>query len=728
MKNDMFGSALMVKNSRPPSANSSADYQYSNKQKPSYMAQNYLTANSSASPTASNMKGEPSNTVQPSANLNEQSMASITNMKQDALDTNMMIDSDNDYSKELFDVPETRRLSRTGKLSLTWSDINVNLVASTRPCCGKQVRLPKLCAKTRPIQSILKDVNGAVDGGDILAIMGTSGSGKTTLLNLLNFRTSAELAISGDIYVSDVLANQTVMGEVSAYVEQDDLFIGELTVNEHLKFHSRLRMNRDLTSKEKNAKTDGLIRDFGLTLCQNAVIGVPGRIKGISGGEMKRLALATELLSEPGILFCDEPTSGLDAFLAMSIIHSLQLLAKQGMTIICTIHQPSSETFNMFDKLMLLAKGRVLYFGNAHEGTNFFSKIYNVQCPNNYNPADFLVHEFALRPGKETESLREIKKAAEKYEDTMEKKDLLKQITALRQEKSAELQMILNEPMIAGTYAQQFKWLMWRGFYELIRQPYALRVRFIQAALIGVLLGLIYLRLPINQNAVQNFTGAAFIIISNLSFGNMFAVINVFPAGLPLFIRERRKNVYSTAMYYITKVVINLVLTWINAIIFSSICYWMMGFYSDAKVYLVFLGVSLLVATIAAGFGTALSAAAGNVDVALTLASPLIIPLMLFAGLFLNNDSTPSYFVWVKYISWFKFGYEMVSVNQWENIYNIDCEPGRPVCYTNGTQVLHTFGMDDVSKLDDSLGLIGLAIGFHLLGLVFLYLRKRFAK
>ena len=114
---------------------------------------------------------------------------------------------------------------------------------------------------------------------------------------------------------------------------------------------------------------------FNLEKCKNVTIGNPELdIKGISGGERRRLTFASEVINDPGILFCDEPTSGLDSFMAMSIVETMKNLAKNGKTIICTIHQPSSELFEMFDKFCLISEGRLAYIGNRLNAINFFEK------------------------------------------------------------------------------------------------------------------------------------------------------------------------------------------------------------------------------------------------------------------------------------------------------------------------------------------------------------------
>ena len=134
-----------------------------------------------------------------------------------------------------------------------------------------------------------------------------------------------------------------------------------------------------------------IIFQFGLTKCADTVIGKPDQgVKGISGGQRKRLSLASEVLTNPAIMFCDEPTSGLDSFMASSVVDTLRKLASQGRTVICTIHQPSSQIVELFDKVLLMAEGRTAYLGDMNMANPFLATC-GYPCPINYNPADHWV-------------------------------------------------------------------------------------------------------------------------------------------------------------------------------------------------------------------------------------------------------------------------------------------------------------------------------------------------
>lgn len=128
---------------------------------------------------------------------------------------------------------------------------------------------------------------------------------------------------------------------------------------------------------------------------------------GISGGEKKRLAFGTELLNDPSIIFADEPTSGLDSYMTRGVCTTMRKLADSGKIIMCVIHQPSSQTFDLFTHLLLLAKGRVVFLGPLCRLNTYFSKM-GLECPKFHNPADFYIQQLSIQPGnikKSTERL-----------------------------------------------------------------------------------------------------------------------------------------------------------------------------------------------------------------------------------------------------------------------------------------------------------------------------------
>lgn len=150
------------------------------------------------------------------------------------------------------------------------------------------------------------------------------------------------------------------------FVFQDDLMLSNLTVQETIRTSAELKLPVNMNPEEKTTRVDALVKILGLTDVKDQKIGSISE-RGISGGERKRTAVANELVTAPSILFLDEPTSGLDSTTALSLVHTLRMLCDRGMTIICCIHQPRENIFNLFDKLLLLVEGRTSFFGPVLE-------------------------------------------------------------------------------------------------------------------------------------------------------------------------------------------------------------------------------------------------------------------------------------------------------------------------------------------------------------------------
>ena len=238
-------------------------------------------------------------------------------------------------------------------------------------------------------KSILTQVSGDVTRGRLCAIMGPSGSGKTSLLNILSGRNRDIGIYAGSIFVNGIRIDPRKFRTNIAYVMQDDALFGTQTPREAITFSATLRLPPSTSRKQRNAIVDEVIRTLGLESCADTYIGTKF-IKGLSGGEKKRTSIATELVSDPSILVLDEPTSGLDSYSAYNVVKTLKKLCASGKTILTTIHQPSSEVFELFDDVILLASGCMIYKGPRDEIVNHF-QTQGYICGSNMNPADFVM-------------------------------------------------------------------------------------------------------------------------------------------------------------------------------------------------------------------------------------------------------------------------------------------------------------------------------------------------
>lgn len=191
-----------------------------------------------------------------------------------------------------------------------------------------------------------------------------------------------------------------------------------MTVRECLEFAAKLKLPG--SEETKIARVNYLISTLKLSKCQHTRIGGP-LVKGISGGERKRTSIGVELITDPSLIFLDEPTTGLDSFTATSVMETLGDLArKDNRTVISTIHQPNSDIFDMFDRLVLLAKGKIIYFNYANKSVEYFNKI-GYPCPELSNPCDFFMAMMSKESiediNEENGELMDSKMIDQKYQD-----------------------------------------------------------------------------------------------------------------------------------------------------------------------------------------------------------------------------------------------------------------------------------------------------------------------
>ncbi|XP_061397507.1 ATP-binding cassette sub-family G member 4-like, partial [Musca vetustissima] len=231
-------------------------------------------------------------------------------------------------------------------------------------------------------KQILKGLSGEFRAGELSAIIGPSGCGKTTLINLLaGYRIKRK---SDNIFIDDRPLNRGKFRKISRYVLQDDYISPHFTVVETMMMASKFKLNPCCNREQRYATISTLLEFFGLQEQANT------RIANLSGGELKRVCIAVELINKPVVIFLDEPTTGLDESTAYQCLLQLKKLAQSGHTVICTLHSPSFRLLQLIDNIYTMAEGQCVYQGAVQNIVQYL-ELFGLKCPMNYNPADFLI-------------------------------------------------------------------------------------------------------------------------------------------------------------------------------------------------------------------------------------------------------------------------------------------------------------------------------------------------
>eukprot|EP01055_Gregarina_sp_Pseudo9_P002135 Gregarina_sp_Pseudo_9__2134@NODE_248_length_3438_cov_12_274787_g231_i0_p1_GENE_NODE_248_length_3438_cov_12_274787_g231_i0NODE_248_length_3438_cov_12_274787_g231_i0_p1_ORF_typecomplete_len1034_score330_48ABC2_membrane/PF01061_24/0_0015ABC2_membrane/PF01061_24/2e36ABC_tran/PF00005_27/6_3e25ABC2_membrane_3/PF12698_7/4_5e02ABC2_membrane_3/PF12698_7/8_6e12AAA_21/PF13304_6/0_24AAA_21/PF13304_6/0_0011AAA_15/PF13175_6/0_00097AAA_15/PF13175_6/2AAA_16/PF13191_6/4_3e05AAA_16/PF13191_6/1_8e03AAA_29/PF13555_ len=237
-------------------------------------------------------------------------------------------------------------------------------------------------------KTILHEINFCANPGELTVIMGPSGSGKTSLLNALLQRLKKG-KVTGSKGVNGQPSTPAVVRDHCHYVMSYDIALSYLTVRETLETTARLRMP-GVPRSEQAAAVDWVLEALELTECQHVLVGGEWR-KGISKGQLKRVAIAQELLGDPDLVFLDEPTTGLDSNLAYELVSILKNIAREkNKTIVASIHQPSQKAFELFDRVVLISNGHLIYHGPGSEAVGFLSST-GRKIPRSFSPPDFLL-------------------------------------------------------------------------------------------------------------------------------------------------------------------------------------------------------------------------------------------------------------------------------------------------------------------------------------------------
>ncbi|CAH3037565.1 unnamed protein product [Porites evermanni] len=613
------------------------------------------------------------------------------------------------------------------KVSISWENLDV-FVKVPQPSLRKRLHLITEEHEKPTRKQILYNLSGRIDAGSLLAVMGASGAGKSTLMNVLAQRNIGQMDVTGTVLLNDCPI-RSEMTSMSAYIQQEDLFVGTLTVREHLTFQASLRMDGTVSREQRIARVQEVMLQFGLTKCADTFIGIPGRLQGISGGEKRRLSFASEIITDPPLLFADEPTSGLDSFMAQNLVATMQQLADQGRTIICTIHQPSSEVYAMFHSILMLAEGRIAFMGSTENAIHYF-KCLGYTCPDNFNPADFFVRTLAIKPGDEENCRKRVKTICDAYTQESAANETKRAKKVLQDSFSGNDYAVRRSPYKVSWF-QQFRSVLWRSWLTNNRDSTVFKMRFLQSIFAGLMTGLFFFKSCGGQDGIYNVFGVMFYLITSTSYIQIYSVVFTFPEERRVFLRDNHSGMYRTDIYFLCKTFAQVPQFVFGPLLMIAIGYWMAGLRADPLRFLFAYGILVLVSMASVSYTYVISAFAPTSSASIAIIEPMVLPFLLLGGFFKDNTTLPWWLKVVQFFSWWNYGFEAMAINQWDNYGNITCsfkgKASHLPCIGNGEEAIESRGLDKDHLLIDICGLLALIIAFRIIAFLIL-LRSTYRK
>lgn len=566
-------------------------------------------------------------------------------------------------------------------------------------------------------QEILKGVSGQLKPGELSSILGPSGAGKTTLLNVLAGRqrtSGGGYQLNGNIEFGDQVLQPEEIKRRVAYVMQDDTLLPTQTVREALLFSAAMKLPGS-SREEREGKVERLLTSLGLERCADTGIG-SSLVKGISGGERKRTSVGVELITNPSVVFLDEPTSGLDSFAAFQLVKLLLQLAARGRIVCCTIHQPSSDTFELFDRVTCLRRGSVLFQG---PNKNLLKELSDngIPCPAGYNVADWLLCIAQTR--EDTPAMEDLNDAVG---------DLRRKTSVSSSPRAAEQEATMPAEVRRTAFCRQLALLTRREALNVWRDKKSFGARMGTTLGQAILYALIFPGVADSEEKlakmaadspvyeaygnISSSLGSEFGALVGLSiaafFGASQPLLLSFPLERPVFLREYSSNMYSVSAYFLSKTAVEVTVTLVQNLALFLITYWVLGLRGN---FFELVLATWLMAISSASMALWIGCTVSTPSSAVQLAPAISVPQILFSGLFVKSDQLPGYLRWVQYGCSLKYAINLLCISEYGDL----SVPVPGAAAYEGTSFLKG---QDINK-DDSwiyiVVLLAIFVGFRLL-------------
>ncbi|TMW67915.1 hypothetical protein Poli38472_007587 [Pythium oligandrum] len=515
-------------------------------------------------------------------------------------------------SHAVVDIHRSSHHGRVAPITIAFRDLHYSVPNPTNP---------------KEDLELLKGINGFALPGKMTALMGSSGAGKTTLMDVIAGRKTGG-KIRGQILFNGYPATDLVTRRSTGYCEQMDIHSDASTFREALTFSAFLRQDSSVPDSAKYDSVEECLDLLDLRPIADQII------RGSSVEQMKRLTIGVELAAQPSVLFLDEPTSGLDARSAKLVMEGVRKVADTGRTIVCTIHQPSTEVFMLFDSLLLLKRGgQTVYFGDlgdrAGELISYFEKVPGVSpIEEGYNPGTWMLEVIGAGVGNTANEDVDFVEVFNASEKALQLEENLSRAGVGRP--SPLIGAVSYDSKRAASELTQAKFLIQRFLDLYWRTPTYNLGRFLVSAFVGVIVGLSFLGVDYNTS------------------------------GACIYYRERASQTYSALSYFADSAVAEIPYVFVSSLAFMVPYFPMSGFSGAGKFFLYWLVFSMHV--LFSGYvGQFLAYALPSIELAVIISVVILAFFMNFTGFNPPPTVLPTGWRWMYEITPPRFSFNALS-------------------------------------------------------------------
>ncbi|XP_006882439.1 PREDICTED: ATP-binding cassette sub-family G member 8 [Elephantulus edwardii] len=599
-----------------------------------------------------------------------------------------------------------------------------------------QLKVPWMSHKSRDSCELsIQNLNFKVKSGQMLAIIGSSGCGRASLLDVITGRGHGGKIKSGQIWINGQPSTPELVRKSVAHVRQHDQLLPNLTVRETLTFVARLRLPRTFSQAERDKRVDDVIAELRLRQCANTRVGNE-YLRGVSGGERRRVSIGVQLLWNPGILILDEPTSGLDSFTAHNLVRTLARLARGNRLVLISLHQPRSDIFQLFDLVLLMTSGTTIYLGAAQDMVQYFTEIGH-PCPRYSNPADFYVDLTSIDRRSQEQEATTREKAQSLAALFLDKarafdgylwraQDLgsgpCAESPACPQDPSQLPSSMASEPRLPGA-TQQFATLIRRQISNDFRDLPTLLIHGAEACLMSLIIGFLYFGHGATKLSFMDTAALLFMTVALIPFNVILDVIAKCHSERAMLYHELEDGLYTAGPYFFAKILGELPEHCAYILIYGMPTYWLANLQPRPEPFLLHFLLVWLVVFCCRVMALFIAALLPTFHMSSFFGNAVYNSCYLTGGFMISLDNLWTVPSWISKVSFLRWCFEgLMQIHFKGHTYFL--EVGNLTISIPGDKIIQSMNLDSYPLFAIYLILIAISCGF----IILYYMALKFIK